>query len=464
MAYDVIVVGAGPAGSTAARTLAERGASVLLLDRHAFPRDKPCGGGVTLRAATVQDADLTSVVERTIYGARFSLRLGPSFDRRYGLPLAYMTSRRRLDALLAERAAEAGVSFHDNEPVREIDLNGSLLPPHPEKPAAQRRASRRTSGRTARMGAPAFGPAVTVRTDRDTYTARLLIGADGANGIVGRATGLRPRFEEAVAVEGNLPFRPDVPERWREFAALDLGGLAGGYGWVFPKGDHLNVGVGAWKYASFTLRPKLGGLCRRYGFDPAALQDLRGHHLPVRSPGTPIARGPVALAGDAAGLVDPLSGEGIHMAFASGRLAADYALACLAGDAPDMRAYQRAVDRHLQPELTVARQLQEMLNFAPPPYVALMRQSDKVFHLFCRLIRGDRTYQDFVRMIGPLRHAVRLLGAAAQRSRLRKVEAGARLLARAGAAGVQRGEARQSLPRAKSRSRGASGGVPLNSA
>src|SRR3990170_4724633 len=111
MTHDAIVIGAGPAGSTAARLLAREGASVLLMDKHRFPRDKPCGGGVTLRAASVQDIDLSPVIERTIYGARFSLRLGQSFDRRYREPLTYMTQRRRLDQLLAERAAESGADF-----------------------------------------------------------------------------------------------------------------------------------------------------------------------------------------------------------------------------------------------------------------------------------------------------------------------------------------------------------------
>ena len=197
-----------------------------------------------------------------------------------------------------------------------------------------------------------------------------------------------------------------MPEDWRDVVALDLGGLAGGYGWVFPKADHLNVGVGAWKYASFTLKPKLAELARRYGFDPAALENLRGHHLPVRKSGTPIARGPVALTGDAAGLVDPLSGEGIHMAFASGRLAAEHSLRVLAGEANDMAGYQSAVDSQLQAELDVSRRLQELFNFAPPPYLAMMRRSQKFWHFFCGLIRGDLTYLDFVRMIGPMRLAV----------------------------------------------------------
>lgn len=396
--YDVIVAGAGPSGSTAARRLAERGARVLLLDKQNFPRDKPCGGGVTLRAASVQDIDLAPVVERTIYGARFSLRLGGDFDRRFDRPLTYMTQRCLLDKHLVERAAAAGADLHDGDAAREIEP--------------------RETG-------------VTVRTDRGVYESRLLIGADGANGVCGRSLGLRPGYEEAVALEGNLLFPRGVPEAWSDVVALDLGGLAGGYGWVFPKSDHLNIGVGAWKYAGFTLRSKLAGLASRYGFGPADLVNLRGHHLPVRRSGTPIARGPVALAGDAAGLVDPLSGEGIHMAFASGRLAAEQALAVLSGGLPDMSGYQAAVDAQLQPELDVSRRLQELFNFAPPPYLALMRRSRRFWLFFCYLIRGDLTYLDFVRMIGPVRYAVGFFAAVAEKRRLSRVHAGLRLMATA---------------------------------
>lgn len=397
MDYDAIVAGAGPAGSTASRLLAERGANVLLLDRKKFPRDKPCGGGVTLRAASVPGIDLSPVVEQTVYGARFSLRMGPSFDRRFGKPLTYMTQRRRLDAYLAERAAEAGTDFHDGEAVREVELNGS--------------------------------DAVTVRTSHGGYTTRVLIGADGANGIIGRATGLRPYAEEAVAFEGNVVANNGLLDEWRETVGMDLGGTAGGYGWVFPKGDHLNVGVGSWKYAGFTLRPKLARLARRYGFDPESVDNLRGHHLPVRKAGTPIARGHVAVVGDAAGLVDPLSGEGIHMAFASGRIASESALALLRGESGDMLSYQRSVDRDLQPELNVSRQLQELFQFAPPPYVALMRRSDLFWRFFCYLIRGDLTYLDFIRMIGPVRYALNGFSAIARKRRETKVALGERLLA-----------------------------------
>ncbi len=226
-----------------------------------------------------------------------------------------------------------------------------------------------------------------------------------------------------MALEGSVLYPDGVPAHWQEFVGLDMGGLAGGYGWVFPKGDHLNVGVGAWKYAAFTLRPKLAGLCHLYGFDVEALENLRGHHLPIRVPGSGIARGPTALVGDAAGLVDPLSGEGIHTAFLSGRMAARAALRYLAGQADDLSLYERAVDRRLQPELTVSRKLQELFHFAPPPYMAAMRRSEKPWRFFCHLIRGELTYLDFLRMIGPLRLAVDLFAAAARRRRLARLSA-----------------------------------------
>jgi geranylgeranyl reductase family protein len=397
--YDAIVAGAGPAGSMAARKLAEAGARVLLLDKARFPRDKPCGGGVTLRAASVQSAsggDLSPVIERTIYGARFSLNLGGSFDRRYSRPLTYMTQRCRLDEHLVAQAAEAGADLHDGEAVQAVD-------------AALR--------------------SVNVRTGSGAYEARVLIAADGANGTAARRAGIAVRREEAVALEGNVR---GVPVEWEDAVGLDIGGLAGGYGWVFPKGDHMNVGVGAWKYAGFTLRSKLDALSRRYGVRHDEIENLRGHHLPVRLPGSPVARGPVALAGDAAGLVDPLSGEGIHMAFASGRLAAEHGLGVLSGEAADMSGYGRAVDRELQPELTVSRRLQELLHFAPPPYLALMRRSQKFWHFFCLLIRGELTYLDFYRIIGPLSAVVNVTADIAERRRRGRVASGERLLAAAG--------------------------------
>jgi flavin-dependent dehydrogenase len=306
-----------------------------------------------------------------------------------------MTQRSRLDAYLAESAVGAGAEFHDGEGVTSIDLDG----------------------------------APTVRTTRGTYSAEVLIGADGANGLVGRASGLSAGAEYAVALEGSLPASDRLLDEWRDYIAMDLGSIASGYGWVFPKGDHLNVGVGTWSYAGFTLRSKLARLSRSFGFNPGKLDNIRGYRLPVRARGSRIADGRVAVVGDAAALVDPLTGEGIHMAFASGSLAADSAVSLLSGETEDMSSYQRSVDHDLQPELATAAILQELFHLAPPPYVALLKRSEKFWRLFCYLIRGDLTYPDFMRKIGPLRIVIDFLSATARRHRYAKVAAGERLLA-----------------------------------
>src|SRR5213080_3348403 len=106
--YDVAIVGGGPAGSAAAYRLADAGASVLLVDRATFPRDKPCGGGVTGRAARLLPFSIEPVVEDVIDGLQCRLRYGPHFEGAAHAPLALMTQRRRLDHFLLERAAEAG--------------------------------------------------------------------------------------------------------------------------------------------------------------------------------------------------------------------------------------------------------------------------------------------------------------------------------------------------------------------
>jgi geranylgeranyl reductase family protein len=382
--YDAIVVGAGPAGSTLARDLARQGVRVLVLDRARFPRDKPCGGGVTVRAASRLDLDLTPVVERTIYAGRFTFRQGRAFLRRSPQPLTYMTQRRRLDLFLAERAAAADAQFHDGEAARSVEVSDRV---------------------------------VTVETDKGRYSARALAGADGVNGIVGRSTGTAPRVDLAVAMEGNASMAKGVPERWQDTVGMDLGDLPGGYGWVFPKGEHLNVGLGAWRFFAPYLRQRLAALCGRYRLRPEALYDLRGHHLPVRRPGSPIARGPVLTVGDAAGLVDPLSGEGIHNAFLSAHLAAEAITRYLAEQATDLSPYQTTVEEQMQPELIASRKLQDIFHYAPRPYVFTLQYSRRFWRLFCRIIRGELTYVDFLEMVGPLRLLVDAWDIVARKSR-----------------------------------------------
>jgi geranylgeranyl reductase family protein len=301
---DVLVIGAGPAGSATALRLARAGARVLLADRARFPRDKPCGGGLTGRALKHAPCDVEPVVEHVVDRFEVRLRYGRRFVRRGEKPLILMTQRRRLDAHLAERAAEAGADFRDNCPISELEPSATAV--------------------TARMG--------TARV-----LASVVVGADGANGVAAAAVGLRNGIVRGVALEGNVSWRRLDEDSYRGRAVVELGVVPGGYGWVFPKGDHANIGVGGWGSEGAKIRDRLARLAADHGVPLAALTDVKGHRLPMRRLGTPAASGRVLLVGDAAGLVDPLSGDGIYEAFVSARLAAE------AIGSGDLAGYERAL-------------------------------------------------------------------------------------------------------------------------
>ena len=380
--WDAIVVGAGPGGATAAFDLASAGASVLLLDRARFPRDKPCGGGVLLSAARLLPFSLDPVTEQTIHAFRVRYRRGWEFEHRYHKPLALMTRRSRLDAYLAEQAASAGADFRDGCTVRSID--GATI--------------------TAAGG--------------DAHEADAIIAADGANSVVRRALDL-PRLRAAVALEGNADRASQrAGARWNDAVGLDLGSMPGGYGWVFPKADHCNVGVGGFPSVGAALRQQLSTYASVESFEGSALGQLRGHHLPLRDPDSDLVAGRAAFVGDAAGLVDPLSGEGIGNAIRSGQLAAAAALDLLSGRAADLSAYQRAVESEIEPELRVARQLQALFQLSPWPYVQLLHHSERFWQAFCRIVRGESTYTQFQSRLGPARALVDIAAAfAEQRAR-----------------------------------------------
>ncbi|HWO72584.1 MAG TPA: geranylgeranyl reductase family protein [Dehalococcoidia bacterium] len=389
--YDVAVVGAGPSGSTTAYYLARAGARVILLDRAEFPRDKPCGGGVTARAFHRAPVDLSPVVERTVNRVRFSFRLGAFFDYEYPQTLVYMTQRRRLDAYLLEEACRAGAEFRGGSQVRDIEFGDG---------------------------------SVRVAVNGGVCEAAALVGADGANGVVGRLSGLQPVTDPAVALEANFLYGEDgcggeVPASWRDTLALELGSMPGGYGWSFPKADHLNVGCGGWHSEGGRLRQHLARLRGHYGLGQNRMVNVRGHHLPTRDEGKPIVKGRTLLVGDAAGLVDPMSGEGIYAAFVSGELAAARLLRFLDGKERGLESYETAVERELMPDIRFAKLLRDAYHYTPRPCYFMLRRSELLRRWLCQLITGERTYAGFLRQLGPLQTVLRAWASLGRRARSR---------------------------------------------
>ena len=368
--FDVLVVGAGPAGSATAMHLARGGARVLLADKARFPRDKPCGGGLTGRALRHAPCDVEPVVEHVVDRFVLRARYGRCVARASREPLIRMTQRRRLDLHLAENAAAAGADFRDGVRVEALTLREDHL--------------------TAVVGG-------------SPVRASFLIGADGANGLVARAAKLGGGIVRGVALEGNVPWGTLDAAPYRETAWVELGVVPGGYGWVFPKGDHANLGVGGWLDEGPRLRDHLDRLARAHGLDPETLTDVRGHRLPMRRLGAPAASGGVLLVGDAAGLVDPLSGDGIYEAFVSGRLAAD---AILAGAPEDYEAsLSAALDRHAAASWKAKRAADRY-----PRACLWAVRAPGVFDAVAGLLRGDLAHPSEARRLArpPLRVLARL--------------------------------------------------------
>ncbi|KAF0809210.1 hypothetical protein A167_01971 [Alcanivorax sp. S71-1-4] len=304
---EVIVVGSGPAGTAAVLDLVRAGHDVLWLDRLPGARPKPCAGGLTPKAAARLRADVSPVVRERTPVIRMSWRGYRASDFRGSDDVCLLTHRPELDDWHRGLACAAGAVI---TPVR----------------------------RLLRLRQDTQGVSLTVLDERDTvctWRARWLIAADGAHSPVRRLVLGQGAVPVAVALEGLLA--RDVCRRWPGMQ-FDFGEVAGGYGWLFPKGDHVNVGLYCWHPGVTLGQPQLLDYARRtLGSD--ALTDIQGYPIATHGDQLPLSAGRVLFAGDAAGLAEPLLGEGIYGALLSGQQAA---AAVLNEDAASVYARQMA--------------------------------------------------------------------------------------------------------------------------
>jgi geranylgeranyl reductase family protein len=330
-----------------------------LLDKAEFPRDKPCGGGVTVRASKLLPFSIESVVERVITDVYLTHKQASGFSRHSDDALVNMTQRRNFDMLLLEKALEAGVILRENAAVRQVSRGAT---------------------------------SIDVSTQDETFTASVLVAADGANGKTAQMSGIQQSFWQQIALEGNVTPSSGIPDRWQTCFGLDIGGIPGGYGWVFPKGDHLNIGIGGWRYVGPGLRESLGHLTKFYGFDRENMWGLRGHYLTIRKPESPLVRGNVVLVGDAAGLIDPMTDEGIYSSIWSGQSAARTIADYVGGETSNLLNYKREVESELVPELSISLRFHDLFQLAPGLYLWAEKHTDLVWALARRILRGDQTY------------------------------------------------------------------------
>jgi len=363
--WDVVVVGAGPAGASAARAAAARGSRVLLLERASLPRYKTCGGGVIPvsedQAGIVLDVLARDRVER----ATFSLRGRWAVTRRSRSPLFAMVMRADFDAALVEAARAAGAQVRTGVVVTGLStLDGAAEPGPGGGPAPS--SPERPIELLVRSGPPVW--------------ARVVVAADGSASRFGGYVGVRCDQVD-LGLEGEFPAR-GLGGRWRGRLLIDWGRVPGSYGWLFPKGDIVSVGVIGDRERGADLRAYYRDLVNQLGLAGVRPQVESGHLVRMRAPRSPLRRGNVLVAGDAAGLAELWTREGISYALRSGRLAGECAADDRVGD------YPRRVEAVLGVEMESAHAALAAYTRHPEAFHLAVSGLPGGFTMFQRLITG----------------------------------------------------------------------------
>jgi geranylgeranyl reductase family protein len=334
---------------------------VLILERATLPRYKTCGGGVTWKAMQNLPFDASSVFEQKALGGVVTYAGQQLLKVEVGWPVAWLVMRDRFDHYLVQQAVQVGARLVEGISVLDVED----------------RADR-----------------VVVTTTEGELQAQLLAGADGVNSIVAKSVGLLPDREVGVAVEAELGVSPVSLEAQGTYATFDFGALPGGYGWIFPKRDHLSVGIfKAIPGKAINLKKALEKFIASEAvlLDPRILH-LQGHQIPLGGRKQTLHKGRVLLVGDAANLADPWMGEGISYAVVSARLAAEQMFNALGSNQIDLSGYTNLINASITPQLLSARLFAKAIYSLPELCSDLISRSPYMQQMVFGVIRGDRTF------------------------------------------------------------------------
>ncbi len=366
---EVLIVGAGPAGSTLAYELARLGRQVLLIEKSKFPRRKTCGGGLNLRTLRLLPFDLGPITEREIRGIFFSRNLDNSFLRRSPDPFMITVSRDRLDQFLVNQAEKQGASFLDDT---------QFLSFSPQNDSLE------------------------VETSSGIIRTKFIVGADGASSAVAKKSEIPLKTSHILAIHSEVPVSL-LPAQEPDVIQIDWGSLQRGYAYLFPKDRHLSMGAGGYGLTSHQIKNYQRAFwAANWQREESPPFSTAGFFLPLRRGRSPIHKGRCLLLGDAAGLVDPFSGEGIYSAVRSAQIAAPFLADFLKDRFESLQPYQDEIDRRLMPELECSRLFREFFTRWPSLFHRRVQTRDRWWNAMVKILRGEKSNLDLKEKLGIL--------------------------------------------------------------
>jgi geranylgeranyl reductase family protein len=367
--WDVAVIGAGPAGAMAALAAASRGKRVVILERSRIPRHKTCAGGLVGVSMNSLPAGFTPPVQATAKSFTFCLRGWPERTKTSSKPLVNLVRREEFDASLVDTATAAGATVYDNTVVTKLTAEDDAM-------------------------------RVTTR-HRGDIRARVVVGADGSAGRSAAYVGV-VLDQVDLGLEVELVTPNDRPVDWSDRILIDWGTIPGAYAWVFPKGDTLSVGVIAERGNPDLTRSYLSDFLARLNLDQQEAVVSSGHLTRCRTRDSPLYRDRVLVAGDAAGLLDPWTREGISFALRSGtiagRAAARAAAAASVAEATAaMTAYAEEISATLAPEMNGGRLFMRAFTRHPRIFYLAIILLPQAWDFVVRAISGDTNFADITK-------------------------------------------------------------------
>jgi flavin-dependent dehydrogenase len=224
------------------------------------------------------------------------------------------------------------------------------------------------------------------------FRSRLVVGADGAYSVVARELGMGRSMEYAAGIESEIVVPEEELAKWKSRAQIDLGCIPGGYAWVFPKRNHLSVGVGCLASKARDLHAHHQKFLNSLSMGSYTIARSSSHLIPTCTKGRFIWQDRALLLGDAAGLTDPLAGEGIYNAIQSAQLAAPVIEDSLMRGRVGLQGYQEVVEKKIMSELRIARTLSKFFVRFPRLAFGMFNQSDGVWRDVCNLMLGEIDY------------------------------------------------------------------------